>query len=186
MSRRMMPTLDPKALRKTGIGEYAVRFLFGGAVAVGTGLVAERYGPVIGGLFLAFPAILPASLTLVERHDGRSQAADDARGAALGSVGLAAFALVAWRSAGVAPAVVVLGLATFAWAAISVGVWFVLYGSVRPRNGRSRPSRPIARLFAVPRRHGADRTTSPLQASRRTRRIRHPLRAAVRRRARPR
>ena len=29
----------------------------------------QRWGPGIGGLFLAFPAIFPASATLVEKHE---------------------------------------------------------------------------------------------------------------------
>src|SRR5579862_2770359 len=83
--------------------EYALRFFFGGAVTVATGLIAKRYGPVLGGLFLAFPAIFPASATLVEKHEtekkfhagiidnsrGRKAAALDARGASYGTVGLA-------------------------------------------------------------------------------------------------
>jgi hypothetical protein len=57
---------------------------------------------------LAFPAILPASATLVEKHErekkqaagilqmirGRQAAALEARGAAMGSIGLAVFAFV--------------------------------------------------------------------------------------------
>ncbi len=34
-----------------------------------TGLIAQHWGPVVGGLFLSFPAILPASATLIERHE---------------------------------------------------------------------------------------------------------------------
>ena len=30
---------------------------------------AEKFGPGIGGLFLAFPAIFPASATLIEKHE---------------------------------------------------------------------------------------------------------------------
>ena len=40
-----------------------------GAITVLTGLVAKKYGPVLGGLFLAFPAIFPASVTLIEKHE---------------------------------------------------------------------------------------------------------------------
>src|SRR6185437_11521678 len=61
------------------------------------GLVAQRWGPSISGLFLAFPAIFPASATLVEKHEkqrknraglqgpmrGREAAALEAAGAAL-------------------------------------------------------------------------------------------------------
>jgi Flp pilus assembly protein TadB len=39
--------------------EFALRFLFGGLVCVAAGLIAKEYGPAIGGLFLAFPAIFP-------------------------------------------------------------------------------------------------------------------------------
>ena len=37
-------------------------------MTVAAGLIAARFGPVIGGLFLAFPAIFPASATLIEKH----------------------------------------------------------------------------------------------------------------------
>ena len=73
--------------------------------------LAEHFGPVFGGLFLAFPAIFPASATLVAKHEthkkqnagietnsrGRQAVAVDAAGAPLGSVGLAAFALTVWK-----------------------------------------------------------------------------------------
>ena len=95
-------SLDFSALQRTQWYEYALRFFFGGAITVATGLIAMRYGPVFGGLFLAFPAIFPASATLVEKHEtekkryagivdnsrGRKAAALDARGAALGSLGV--------------------------------------------------------------------------------------------------
>lgn len=34
--------------------EYLVRFVLGGAMTVVAGLIAARFGPIIGGLFLAF------------------------------------------------------------------------------------------------------------------------------------
>ena len=60
---------DISALKTTKWYEYALRFLFGGAITVVTGVLAGHYGPVFGGLFLAFPAIFPASATLVEKHE---------------------------------------------------------------------------------------------------------------------
>ena len=33
------------------------------------GVIAKKFGPVVGGLFLAFPAIFPASATLIEKHE---------------------------------------------------------------------------------------------------------------------
>ena len=92
--------------------EYAVRFLFGGLITALAGIIAKKFGPEIGGLFLAFPAILPASATLIEKHEkqekerlglkGAKRAADavsvDAAGAAIGTIGLMleGFTLVAW------------------------------------------------------------------------------------------
>jgi hypothetical protein len=88
-----------------------VRFVFGGAVSVVAAILAERFGPAFGGLFLAFPAIFPASATLIEKHErqkkaqagitatlrGRQSAALDAFGAALGCVGLAGFPVIVWN-----------------------------------------------------------------------------------------
>jgi len=59
-------------IRKTSWTDYGIRFLFGGAVTVLTGFFAKEYGPVFGGLFLAFPAIFPASSTLIEKHQRRA------------------------------------------------------------------------------------------------------------------
>src|SRR5260370_1205193 len=99
----------PAELARTRWYEYAIRFLFGGAVTAIAGIVAREFGPAVGGLLLAFPAILLASATLIEKHeiqkkrraglDGRARgvkaAALDAIGAALGSIGLMLFGLSA-------------------------------------------------------------------------------------------
>ena len=85
--------------------EYLIRFVLGGLATAATGAIAKYFGPDAGGLFLAFPAILCASLTLIEQHErtrkerkgfkgaarGKDAAALDAAGASLGSAGLAAF-----------------------------------------------------------------------------------------------
>src|ERR1700761_3805605 len=113
----MVIKIDLASLRRTKWHDYLVRFLLGGAVTVITGLIAKRYGPAVGGLFLAFPAIFPASATLVEKHEkqkkeragiqgssrGRMAASLDARGAAMGSIGLMVFALVVWRVLSLVP-----------------------------------------------------------------------------------
>jgi hypothetical protein len=64
----MIIQLNLSALRKTRWYEYAIRFVLGGAMTVIAGLIAARFGSVVGGLFLAFPAIFPASATLIEKH----------------------------------------------------------------------------------------------------------------------
>ncbi|MFF3904519.1 DUF3147 family protein [Streptomyces sp. NPDC001848] len=80
----------------------------------------------VGGVFLAFPAILPASLTLVAKEEGLRGARDDARGAALGTIGLLAFApttavLLRHHSAWLA-----LAVATAAWTVVSLGGYAVV------------------------------------------------------------
>jgi hypothetical protein len=95
-------------LRETRWYEYLIRFALGGAMTVIAGLIADHFGPIVGGPFLAFPAIFPANATLIEKHvrerkdkvglagarRGREAAALDAAGATLGSFGLAAFAVI--------------------------------------------------------------------------------------------
>jgi hypothetical protein len=61
--------IDTSSLRRIEWHEYLTRFLLGGAVTIVTGLIANGYGPVIGGLFLAFPAIFPASAALLDEHE---------------------------------------------------------------------------------------------------------------------
>ena len=117
--------------------EYAIRFAFGGAITALAGIIAKRYGAEVGGLFLAFPAILPATTTLIEKHErrkkeeagkegikrGRAAAGVDAAGAAMGSLGLAVFAVIVWQGLPQLRLAVVLTLAPIAWLVTSVGVW---------------------------------------------------------------
>ena len=98
------------ALLKNKWSDYALRFVIGGAVTVATGLVAAKWGPVVGGLFLAFPAIFPGGATLIEKQEkmkklkagkspgdrGSEAVALDVFGSALGCIGLIAFAVLCW------------------------------------------------------------------------------------------
>jgi hypothetical protein len=68
VSTLMIVQFKLSALRQTRWHEYLVRFVLGGVITVIAGLIAARFGPVVGGLFLAFPAIFPASATLIEKH----------------------------------------------------------------------------------------------------------------------
>src|SRR5262249_21886455 len=96
-----------------------------------TGLIAHAWGPAVGGLFLAFPAILPASLTLVARHEGRAKAACEARGAVLGAVALVGFAIMSSVLAVRASPVTSLAAATGAWLAASILLWWTFCGGGR-------------------------------------------------------
>jgi Protein of unknown function (DUF3147) len=133
----MIATIHPSNLRRTQAHEYAVRFLFGGLVTAGAGLIAHHFGPGIGGLFLAFPAIFPASATLIEKHEirkkrktgldgtrrGSQAAAVDAVGAAIGSVGLIGFAGFSWLLLEDHNPWIVLFSTTAVWLSLSTIVW---------------------------------------------------------------
>jgi hypothetical protein len=122
----MRPVFSFAQLKATKPHEYVLRFCFGGMVAVFASLMGHAHGPAVGGLFLAFPALLPAALTLVKQHDGRAAAADDARGAVIGGLGLAAFALVVWRTAASTAPWLSLLLSLAVWVLLSVSLWWGL------------------------------------------------------------
>jgi hypothetical protein len=135
----MLVKADFTSLRRTRWNEYVTRFLFGGAVTVLAGLIANRYGPGIGGLFLAFPAIFPASASLIQKHEmekkrragqdgtkrGRVVTGIDAFGASIGCLALAAFAMVTWKLLPRVPTAATLAIATMTWVATAVTVWIV-------------------------------------------------------------
>jgi hypothetical protein len=117
--------------------EYLTRFVLGGAVTLATGLIANRFGPVVGGLFLAFPAIFPAGATLIDKHEkekklragipctirGRLAVALDARGAARGALALIAFAWLLWKLLPTRSAALILPAALVLWLAIAMALW---------------------------------------------------------------
>lgn len=117
--------------------EYAIRFLLGGAICVAAGLTSKHFGPIVGGLLLAFPAIFPCSDTLLAAHEerkkaaaglsgmkrGRLAAALDADGTALGALGLAAFALLLWITLPRWNAALALTAAALLWFGVSVLLW---------------------------------------------------------------
>jgi hypothetical protein len=135
----MTVTVSSETLRETKWHEYALRFLFGGLVTVIAGLIAKKFGPQVGGLFLAFPAIFPASATLIEKHEkqkkqqsgldgtnrGREAAGADAAGAAMGSIGLLIFAVIMWRFLPHASTWLVFVGATLSWLVSAVAIWLL-------------------------------------------------------------
>jgi hypothetical protein len=135
----MTVSANLSALKRANWSEYVVRFLFGGAASLLAMILAKRFGPAVGGLFLAFPAIFPASATLIEKHEtrkkraagilstvrGRQAAALDAAGAVLGSIGLAGFALIIWRMLSKYGTGFALFIATLTWLALAMASWTV-------------------------------------------------------------
>jgi Protein of unknown function (DUF3147) len=130
--------LSPSSLKEGQWYEYLIRFVLCGAATVFTGLISSRYGASVGGLFLALPAIFCASATLIEKHEirrkreaglsgerrGQMAAAVDSAGAALGALGMLAFAAVFWLTVerSVAGAFIA---ASLAWLSVSIAAWYV-------------------------------------------------------------
>src|SRR6185436_15150759 len=69
----MKITVSLASLAENKPHEYVLRFVFGGLITALVGMITPAFGPVIGGLFLAFPSIFPASVTLVERHEAKKK-----------------------------------------------------------------------------------------------------------------
>ena len=131
--------VDLSALKETRPHEYAARFLFGGLCTVLAGLIAKHFGPGVGGLFLAFPAIFPAGTSLIESHEkrrkaqinsdgtnrGRVAASLDSAGASVGCVGLLGFAFLLWKELDTHGAVATISAAGIVWIVLSYGLWTI-------------------------------------------------------------
>jgi hypothetical protein len=126
------------SLKETNPKEYLSRFVFGGVVTVLAGFLADHYGPILGGLFLAFPGIFPASVSLVEKHktlrekaegnlgtrSARGQASVEAAGASVGTLGLIGFAVVLWRGLPGHTFLTMLLMAAGTWIVVSWLFWW--------------------------------------------------------------
>ncbi len=135
----MIVQFTPSALGESKWYEYVVRFLFGALITALAGMIAKTFGPELGGLFLAFPAIFPASATLIEKHvrqekeqlglHGSKVAAAavsvDSAGAATGSIALGVFGIIVWQAMPNHSVWSVLTAAIVAWLAVSVLLWLI-------------------------------------------------------------
>jgi Protein of unknown function (DUF3147) len=135
----VIPSLDFSSVRQAHWYQFATRFLIGGTVTLCTGLIAKQWGPLVGGLFLSFPAIFGATATLIERNEtekkkksgincrarGRKAAALDAAGAVLGGWGMLCFALAVWLALPRYDPALALTLAGVLWLIVSASLWWV-------------------------------------------------------------
>jgi hypothetical protein len=117
------PTVDVGALRQAKPKHFVIRFAFGAAISVVAGLVSLAFGARAGGVVLAFPAILPATLTLIEREGTAKEVEEDDEGAMLGSVGMVAFAVVAAVTLSSLASAVALAAASLAWLVCAIGLY---------------------------------------------------------------
>ena len=133
----MIASVSLDKLKRAHWYELLVRFILGGFITAATTLILKEWGPVAAGLFLAFPVIFPASVSLIEAHEtekkrragircrrrGRKAAAVDAAGAVLGAWALACFALVmrfvTWSSSAW-----ILLAAALTWGIVALALWW--------------------------------------------------------------
>jgi hypothetical protein len=118
----LVPEVKPGEITNRKPADYLVRFAFGAGISLVAGLIGLKFGPLVGGVLLGFPAILPASLTLIEKKEGKEEASIDSLGAVLGAVAMIAFASLVslW----------VTRWGVIATLAVALVVWLVVAGAL--------------------------------------------------------
>lgn len=102
---------------------YFVRFAFGAAISFLAGLLGTAFGPKLGGVFLGFPAILPASLTRVQKKEGKEEAAIDSEGATLGAIAMVLFAACVSLTVERWGVALSLAVSLAVWTVVAVGLY---------------------------------------------------------------
>ena len=127
-----VPRFRPGRIREASYRDMAVRFAFGGTISMVAALIGALTTESIGGIFTAFPAILVASLTLIDKQEDPEHASYDAVGAALGAVGFVACALFISLTLERWPVAASLGVGLSIWLAVSVRL-YALYALLASR-----------------------------------------------------
>lgn len=120
------PRVQLADLRHIRPREHLLRFTLGAAISVIAGLLGNVVNARFGGAFLAFPSILPASLTLIQKEEGTRRADRNATGAILGSAGLLVFAIVGEAAFGHAEPFAALLLALACWILTALALYGLL------------------------------------------------------------
>ncbi|MBV9005321.1 MAG: DUF3147 family protein [Solirubrobacterales bacterium] len=114
------PSFELKKVREVRMRDLGYRFIAGALTSVAAGAVTLVFGARTGGILLAFPAILAASLTLIEEQENSAEAREDARGAVMGGFALGLFAAVAALAFGALSGALALLLAAVTWLVVAV------------------------------------------------------------------
>jgi hypothetical protein len=119
--------VKPRQVRQARPRDLLVRFLFGAVTSIVAAVVGIAFGPRAGGVMLAFPATLAASVTLIAEEQDVEEAREDARRAVDGAVALGCFAAVGALLFGRLPGGVVLAIAAATWGVVAIGVDLVAW-----------------------------------------------------------
>jgi uncharacterized membrane protein (GlpM family) len=114
-----LAAIDLAQFRQTRWRDLLIRFIFGATISVGAGIVGLTLGAKVGGLLLAFPAILPATLTLIAKEGGEQHTFHDLQGTVAGALGLVGFGIVATITIGRLNVLVALALALVTWSVVA-------------------------------------------------------------------
>lgn len=121
------PSLDVGEALGADRKGMAVRFVAGALTSIASGGVTLALGPRVGGILLAFPAILVASLTLIQKEEDTAEAREDARGAIAGGVALTVFAIVFTVVVDHVSGALALVVAAASWAVVALGLYRALW-----------------------------------------------------------
>jgi len=119
------PRLDLSRMRQIKLKDYAIRFVLGGAVSVIAALIGQWMTPRFGGVFMAFPAILLASLTLIGKEQGYEQSAEDAEGGVLGAIAFVGSAAFIAATVEALLGAISLLIALVIWLGVAVGLYLL-------------------------------------------------------------
>ena len=119
--------LNFSQVKQSNWKDYLVRFFFGGTISVLAALLADATNSRIGGIFTAFPAILLASLTMINREDGKHKAEEDTRGGIVGSIALVIIAIGLSLTLKVVVGALALLLALIVWLGCALGLYTLSY-----------------------------------------------------------
>lgn len=121
------PALDASKIKDITAEELGLRFLAGALVSILSGALTLAFGPRVGGVLLAAPAIMAATLTLIAREEDAIDAREDARGAIVGACALTLFAAVAAMTLGHLAGGLALLAATIVWVVAAVLGYVILW-----------------------------------------------------------
>lgn len=117
--------IDLAKLRSIHLRDYVIRFLFGGTISVIAACIAQWTTGRIGGIFTTFPAILLASLTLINQEDGKHASESDAQGSVVGAVALVLTSLVLSFALNRLSGIVALLIGLGWWLVCSIGLYLL-------------------------------------------------------------
>ena len=127
------PSAGPQEVGQVKPRDLLVRFMAGALTSICSGAATLAFGARPAGILLAFPAILAASLTLIEEQEDSVEAREDARGAIAGGVALTIFAVVAAVTLGHLSGALALLIATASWAAVALSIYVLAWWPKRSR-----------------------------------------------------